>query len=393
MIDKRIANSECCGCKMCSQICPVGAIDFREDKNGFWNPVVDEKKCIKCGLCIDRCPVITQEHNRKLNVTCYGAWNKKDSVRMDSTSGGVFYELAMFVLRRGGVCYGAAYNNAMRVEHIMISKESDLIKIMKSKYVQSDTSGVYISVKEQLTQGKVVLFSGTPCQVHALYNFLGNVKIDNLITVDFICCGVPSPLAFKKYIEMLETQYHSKISHIWFKNKRLGWHNLGTYIQFANGGEYFRTGNRDKYMTAYIKDGLTIRNSCTSCRFRNVPHCSDITLGDFWGIETLHPEYNDERGVSAVMINSSVGEKVFQSIIDSLDCFDTQVDDIAYGNFTLFESKAKNQNQDAFFSLLKDKGFRQAIRKYGSYTGFRKVCIDVKYYIKRLLVHIGGNYE
>ena len=385
MIDKLVNEDDCCGCKACGDVCPTEAINYKTDNAGFWIPSVQNKKCVNCKKCTNVCPIINRQNIKRKEIICYGAINKNDCIRENSTSGGIFSSLAMYILQRNGIVVGATLE-FNKVKHIIISNECDLKKIRKSKYVQSDTDKIYRKVKAALISKKYVLFSGTPCQVEALYNFLGK-EYDNLYTTDLICCGVPSPKAFSYYLQELSKKYKSPVDFVWFKNKDLGWHNLGTKIIFKNGKTYFKTGNRDYFMSDYIVDGLTIRTSCTKCKFRYIPHSADITLGDFWGIENLYPQYNDERGTSAVIINSSKGEFLFEQVKPEIIFFEVSIDDIKNGNFALYKSKEENINKSAFFKELDNIGFIRASQKYGSYKNLRKYIIDFKFvfnkYIRR----------
>lgn len=381
MIDQLVSKRDCCGCKACGDICPAGAINYKIDRAGFWSPEVDMENCIKCKKCVNACPVINKHKSEDDAVACYGAINKDDEVREYSTSGGIFSILASYIIKKQGIVVGAAYVNNT-VKHIIINNEKFLDKIRKSKYVQSDLDGIYQKVKQVLNENRLVLFSGTPCQIEALYNFLGK-KYDTLYTIDLICCGVPSPKAFSYYLKELGDKYKAPAEFVWFKNKEFGWHNLGTKIVFKNGKKYFKTGNRDYFMSDYIVDGLTIRSSCTSCRFRCVPHRADITLGDFWGVENLYPQYNDEKGTSAVIVNTPKGNYLFEQIKNEMIFFDVSINDIKKGNFALYKSKEENVNKDCFFEELDDIGFFAASRKYGSYKGLRKLIIDLKFIINK----------
>lgn len=381
MIDGRISPNECSGCKACGDVCSYKAITFMTDSKGFWHPKVNNGKCVKCGMCIKVCPLVNMLVSNT-PVSCYGAWNKNPKIRNESTSGGLFSAFAEKWLKEGGECCAAVYKSNNVVKH-EFSTVDDLSKMRKSKYVQSDTEGIYRSINEKLEREEKILFCGTPCQVAALKKFLKK-EYSNLFTVDFICCGVPSPLAFSSYLEMLEKKFASKIKCVWFKNKKNGWHNWGTQIEFLNNKEYYRSGNRDLYMVAYIDDGLTIRESCLNCQFRRIPHVSDVTLGDFWGIEDTYPQYNDDKGTSAVIINSNFGKRMFENIKDDICYFETDINKIAYGNLAMLNSKSKNKNQDLFFKLIRDENFDKAMKKFGSYKGIKKINILLQFVIKTI---------
>ncbi|MCR5701098.1 MAG: Coenzyme F420 hydrogenase/dehydrogenase, beta subunit C-terminal domain [Lachnospiraceae bacterium] len=318
------------------------------------------------------------------DMRCYGAYSLDDEIRNASTSGGIFSCLAQAVLLQNGYVCGAAYNAKNEVEHIIISNINDLELLRRSKYVQSRIGNCYIDIKRILDNGDLLLFSGAPCQVSGLNLFLGK-NYENLLTVDFICCGMPSPKAFRKYIDYLADKYKSAVESVWFKNKTNGWHNLGTKVEFENGSTYFRQGNRDYFMSDYIFDSLTVRESCTVCQFKHIPHDSDITMGDFWGIEDIHSEFDDDKGISAVIINSKKGRDAFEAIRDGIFCFETNINDIAKKNFTLYQSIPYNYKQKSFFEELEIKRFDKVSRKYGSYRGIRKTIIDMKHYMRIII--------
>ena len=239
MINKSVANisrSLCSGCMMCGDICSKHAISFPLSE-GFWYPKVDEEKCVNCGLCTKKCPVINVSQLKgNAPLRCYGAKTKDEKVRFDSTSGGFFTELALEWLADEGFCCGAVYDDNNNVVHYIGNTLDDIKRLRQSKYVQSNISGQFFKVKKHLLNGNKVLFCGTPCQVEALNHYLGK-EYENLLTLDFICLGICSPLVFSKYKSMLEKKYKSKISKVWFKNKTEGWRSIGIKVIFENGKE------------------------------------------------------------------------------------------------------------------------------------------------------------
>lgn len=375
-----ITTEQCTGCKMCGDLCPTGAISFEYDEFGFWMPVVEYTKCTKCKLCVTRCPSLIENNVEVVDsVKCYGLWHKDENIRWQSTSGGFFTSLASFVVKNGGYCAGAIYDENINVKHILSNKIEDIAALRQSKYVQSDTSTVYSNTKSLLKKGEEVLFCGAPCQVAALKSYL-HKPYSNLITMDFVCCAISSPFVFDKYKEWLEDKYKSKINRIWFKNKKEGWRNISTEVEFKNGKNYFRTGNRERYMIAFVDDGLNMRDSCNSCLYRKVPHESDFTVADFWGIEKLHPEIDDNKGISALIINSKKGQDVFEKIKVDFNTFDTTIEEIAKGNFTIYKPKEPHQNREEFLKTIKTISFKKAINAYSSYSGLNKILIDFGYY-------------
>lgn len=386
-----ILKRECTGCMMCGDICPKQAISFSINvEDGFWYPVIDRQKCIGCELCYQKCPTtMNMVAEEETTIVCYGGKSKNENIRAESTSGGVFSELAYRWIDMGGVCAGAEYNLEQQVVHRIENNKEGIIRLRQSKYVQSDAAGIYTDTRNALIDGTQVMFCGTPCQVAALKSFLGK-SYENLVTLDFVCCGICSPEVYRQYLNSLKQKYKSSITRVWFKNKEFGWRQLGTRIDFSNGKKYFKAGSSDPYMVAFVADALSMRESCEHCRYRKVPHISDITLADFWGIEKIKPEIDDNKGLSAVMVNSERGKKLFDSISEKLDFFETSVQDIAAGNFTVYKAKKASLNRDDFLKECIKYGFNSAIDKYSSYSGMNKLRSNLNFYKIRVKTWING---
>ena len=362
-----ISNESCTGCKMCGDICPVNAISYK-DVNGFWTPKVNTEKCINCGICLNRCPVgesINQIHWEH-TLQCCGIINPQKDIRLKSTSGGFFYTLACDVLKNNGYVAGAVFDSNNDVKHIITKDISDLDKLMKSKYAQSNTEGIYKAVRKLVVEGELVLFTGTPCQVVALKQYIGK-EYPNLITLDFICCGISSPTIFSKYKAYMEKRYKSKIKSIEFKNKENGWRAISTRIDFINGKVYLEHGVNDPYMVSFVIDGNNMRESCYSCKFRRYEHMSDFTAGDFWGMEKKYKSYDDNKGCTALMINSAKGIDIFNRISEMFIFFLTDIDSIAEGNSTLYKDKGPSSDRKAFINEAVYGNYKKAIRKYSKY--------------------------
>ncbi|RHL93213.1 Coenzyme F420 hydrogenase/dehydrogenase, beta subunit C-terminal domain [Bacteroides intestinalis] len=381
-----IGKDECCGCMMCGDICNKQAITFPIER-GFWYPHVDNEKCTNCGLCKKRCPVLNINMQREYStVEYYGVKTRNEDIRWYSTSGGFFSELAHFWISDFGIVVGAAYDDNCTIVHYIGTSEEDIIRLRQSKYAQSRTEGIYKTVKDMLIDGKKILFCGTPCQVEALYSFLGK-RPDNLLTMDFFCLGICSPWVYRKYLDMLESQYKTKVSCVWFKNKTYGWRSISTKVDFVNGKTYLVTGNRDPFMRAFVADALSIRPNCQNCKFRSKHHISDFTVGDFWGLEKVNPDVDDNKGMSALMINTDKAHAVFSQIKVSLDYFATTYDDIVRDNFSVEKPLAMHPKLNEFMDFMEQNGFKAAIYKYSSLT--RKETLKNKLCdMKRLIKHI-----
>lgn len=383
MIDT-IDRNICTGCKMCADICPLNAISFKEDTEGFWFPKVDAATCIKCGICRSKCPSLNATDNSiEFEIRAFGVKSNNEEIRWNSTSGGFFSETANIWIDEGGLCVGASYSKYNTVFHEIAENKEGIERLRRSKYFQSDTAGIYLTIKRELSKGRRVMFCGSPCQVEALNAFMGKTY-DGLVTIDFVCCGISSPLVFRKYCEELSQKYGAPIREVWFKNKTDGWKAIGTKIEFENGKSYFKNGAQDLYMVAFVGDAFNIRRSCFNCAYRKLPHHSDLTIADFWGIENVNPHFDDNRGTSAVLVNTEKGMKLFERIIPSIEYFETTVDDVARGNFTIYHSKEENPNRDAFYSELNKSSFYKAMRKFSSYRGLHKMKIDTVLFLSKL---------
>ena len=288
-------KSLCCGCHGCANICPQKCISMKSDDEGFLYPVIDENACTNCGLCEKVCHILnpTVCENQPKMYACY---NTDEDVRHMSSSGGIFTLIAENVINKGGVVFGAAFDDTLAVKHIMVDNKEDLDKLRGSKYLQSTIGNTYIRVKEILKTGQIVLFTGTPCQIDGLVSYLGK-DYDNLFTQDIICHGVPSPKVWQKYIDYHKSLQKSSIdtnSAPSFRSKEHGWSLFRLHINFENGEKYTSPFTKDLFMTAFLNN-LCLRPSCYNCKSKGIKKKSDITLADFWGIDKSLPEMFDEQ--------------------------------------------------------------------------------------------------
>ena len=363
MIDK-FSENNCNGCQMCIDVCARNAISYQVNKQGFWFPKVDYSKCIKCGLCVKKCPNKTKVFNEKTKPLVKAVWSVDDDVRMDSTSGGLFYELARdILLNKKGYVVGCIYDDDYKGAHQVIIDSIDELKpLMVSKYVESNAEGIYVKTTEALKTGKIVLFVGAPCQCAALYSYLGK-DYDNLFVVDFLCRGANSPKAHRKYVEYLEKKYNSKIVSLRSKDKRNGWERFGQSAVFENGKEYFLPHEEDLRVVAYHRGNLMVRESCLDCKFKNLPRYSDITLGDFWGIKP--EEVRDiDKGISLCFINSDKGKFLMEEIRNRVESIDKTLYDAKRGNPAIYCSASSSKNRNVFLNSLDDMQFDKLVNKY-----------------------------
>ena len=355
-------KKSCTGCRMCEQICPVKAIKMVENNEGFIEPVVDNNKCINCGLCAKRCPQlnnILDENSRTIEV--YAAKNKNIEEQKTSSSGGIFSVLSNYVLDKNGKVYGCTLDENLTVKHIGISNKAELDKIKGSKYVQSNTENTFKEVKEDLRNDKLVLYSGTPCQIAGLKAFLGK-EYNNLITVDLVCHGVPSPKLFKAYLKWLENKNDSKIKTYEFRNKEKNAWGLTAKIVFENGKIKYVKAETDPYYKTFL-DSKTYREVCYNCKYANENRVGDITLADYWGIEKEHPEFYDENGVSAILINTIKGKEIFEKVRENIEVERSTLEKVARKNGNLTHSSKRDVVRDNAYEQVNFLQFEKGMKK------------------------------
>lgn len=355
---------DCCGCNACGDVCAHEAITFKTDKEGFWYPEVDVEKCSDCGLCEAVCPMLHKQEKKSDLPKVYGAYTKDEAIRLDSTSGGIFSELAMAMFEGNGMVGGAVYDEDHTVSQVITADKGMLPKLRSSKYLQSDAQDVYKQIQKELKAGNKVLFCGTPCQIHALINFVNEKYQANLTTIDFICRGVNSPKVWLKYMEMLERQFGSKTIEIKAKNKKWGWHRFSMRVNFENGKEYCQDRYTDLFFVGYLQAGNFCRPSCYECQFKGFPQASDITFADFWGIESLDPSMDQDKGTSLVVVNTEKGQRLFDSIRDRIIWKEYSADVLKIKQEANTSLTAGVDNRDAFFTALDEKPFEQVAEEY-----------------------------
>lgn len=360
-----LEKKNCTGCGMCSNICPKSAITMRPDKCGFLYPEILDS-CIDCGLCEKYC------NNRTNNITnntfrrrVYAIWSRDKDTRFCSTSGGAFSEIAIHVLSNNGVVVGAQYTKENTVEHVVITKVEELNRIRQSKYIQSDSRSIYKEIKELLEDGIQVLFCGTPCQLGALIAFLGNKKPDNLIALDFICRGVNSPKALESWIREIESDNKNKVCKVWFKYKSEGWKKSPkvTRVDFVNGDSAVYKGKDNLFMCCYLDYNLMMRPCCSNCQFKGKTGLSDITLADYWGLDS---NADDDKGTSMLIVNTEKGFGLLKSISDRIETKETMLIGIDGINQSYNSSVAISDNNISFLEALDHMKFSEAFEKYAN---------------------------
>lgn len=357
-------KSECNGCHACQSVCPKKCITMSCDELGFRYPEVNKDVCIECGLCVKKCPMLSDKENEKFTGKVFAAYNKNDTVRKSSSSGGVFTLLATDIIRRGGVVFGASFDSDFSLSHICVGKEEDLHLLRGSKYLQSKIGTSFHEAKEYLEKNIPVMFTGTPCQIAGLKKYLGK-KYENLLTQDVVCHGVPSPYVWKKYLESLEKEYGAKAIKVNFRNKVSGWSNYSVTVDFDNGERYSSPFGKDPYMDAFLSN-LSLRDSCYNCKFKHGNIYSDITLGDFWGIQTVLPRFDmQDKGSSIIIVNTVKGYENYKNIENELNAEELfDISPAIKANPCIEAPVAKPKAREWFFKSIKKKSLRKTMKRY-----------------------------
>lgn len=355
-------KSHCCGCTACVQRCPKQCITLSEDEEGFLYPKVDVTSCIECGLCEKVCPVLHQETSRLPNV-CYAAINPNETVRKESSSGGIFTAIASAVLKEGGVVFGARFDTDWSVMHDYTETHEGLAAFRGSKYLQSRIGNSFRQAEVFLKANRKVLFTGTPCQIAGLRRYLRK-DYPNLLAMDFICHGVPSPLVWQQYLQEQRTKHPGEsISNISFRDKSYGWKNYQFQITFKNHEGTNKCADflfQNQYMQGFLND-LYLRPSCHACPVKLFKSRSDLTIGDFWGIQNVLPDFDDDKGVSCVMIHTDKGKRYFETL--NLKNRKVKYDMILQGNPSIEHTSAIHKKRSLFFERFSYLPMEENVRK------------------------------
>ena len=346
-------RNQCSGCGACSVVCPRNCIEMTDDSEGFRYPIIEQAKCISCRKCETVCPIITSPYLSQ-GTTAVAAQNREELIRKESSSGGIFSALAEYVLNKGGLVCAAIYDEKQMVQHVFIDRLDGIGAARGAKYAQSRSEKCFLKIKDELQKNRYVLFIGTPCQTAGLYQYLG-MKYKTLLLVDMICHGVPSPKVWEKYLQERKAldAPQSEFQNINLRSKESGWshYSYSVKIQYRNGIVYRKLQEQDWYMRGFTQN-LYLRPSCSECRFKGVERCSDLTLGDCWGIWDIAPEFDDNQGTSLLLIHSEKGRQVWMNVNSEFRTYPLSIEQAISKNPSAIVCSKPHFKREQFFNAL-----------------------------------------
>lgn len=412
-------TKNCCGCSACVQRCPKQCVRLEEDTEGFLYPKVDEEACIKCGLCEKVCPILNQADKLPV-LEVLAVKNPKEDERMNSSSGGVFLPLAREVINQGGVVFGAVYDESWEVHHVYAEKIKDIYPMMGSKYLQSKIENSYKEAERFLKKGREVMFVGSPCQIAGLRTFLRNKEYPNLLAVDFLCHGVPSPGVWRRYLAETYGGYDAKeqsrlkatagkntvlfsslnlmspVGDIKFRDKaESGWKKFRFVVRQKSASKADQNSvlssdihYNNPFMRGFLSD-IYLRPSCYECKCKNGVNHSDLTIADFWGINIVDPVFDDDKGVGLVLVNTKKGKVYFDKL--GLEVHKSSLEIAHHYNGGFNEHTQAHSKRSLFFVMISEgKTVKDAVDICLQIPLSSQIMNSLKRLIKRVLKYILG---
>ena len=372
--------AKCCSCGNCVKVCPKRALNMLENDDGFFYPVLDDKRCIECGLCAKVCVYnITVDCHNPIKI--YAAQNKNADALKRSSSGGVFFAAAKWVIDQGGAVFGCVFDKDMMPKIVPANTIEECIPMQGSKYVEADLKDSFERVKAILVEGRLVLYTGTPCMIASLKAYLRNEATSQLYTLEFLCHGVPSRKIFGANVKYIEDKRRKKIAKYSFRDKSIGWGHC-TKITFEDGKEKVYDSNHQPYHYGYLQ-GLMNRYSCYDCKFVGSARGADLTIGDYWDApKSINEKFDRSKGISFMIASSEKGVHLVDELQESLHLENTELADIAKGNGAIVESAVKEaipQARKEIYLEMEHHGFTYVVKKH------MRVNFSIKSFAKKVL--------
>lgn len=340
-------RDQCTGCFACVNICPKHCITMAEDEYGFIYPQIDEERCIHCDACKRVC-LNHREISYHGTLHTYAAWARSSEDRQSSSSGGAASVFAQWVLDQGGVVFGAVWDGNNEACHACITKKRELGRLKGSKYVHSYINDTFTQCKRYLLKGNVVLFIGTPCQIEGLKGFLGYKEFTNLYLVDIVCHGVPSHKMLQQHLQRIIGEDENKVYQISFRAN-----NQYKFIVRDSFKEIYRMkSSYDEYIRSFL-EGAICRSNCYTCKFARPERVSDITLGDFWGIDKTLFGTEEEKGISCVLVHTEKGQHLLEQVKDKLELTERVTDEAVRGNGQLKRPVCRNEKREKILAQMR----------------------------------------
>lgn len=379
----QIDNREkCSGCTACYAACPKQCIEMKADDEGFRYPAVDTEKCIQCGACERVCPILNPAKETPTAQKAFLVQHRDESIRLESSSGGAFTAIASYVISKGGVVFGAAYDEQFRVRHCYVEKADELWKFRNSKYVQSDMGDCFRQAREFLKDGRWVCFSGTPCQIEGLSRFLGK-PYEKLVMVDVVCHGIPSPLIWNKYLEYQRVK-EQRPDNIRFRDKFYGYKYSTMSLIKGDKNVYHAGSQLDPMLRAFFTN-ICDRPSCYACPFKKRYRVSDITIWDCFSVYDFDKAMDDDKGTTRVLCHTEMAASIVQEIMDMARCREVEADRLVSGVKEMFESVSMNPKRDVFFHDAARMDGAELFSKYYPMTA----RVKIKTAIRKVLLTTG----
>lgn len=386
MIDK--IKGKCNGCGLCAEICPVNAISMKKDLEGFFRPSINVDVCIECDLCENYCPTLKNDIKDLYN-NVYAVKNT-NSIRMKSSSGGIFTALSDYILKLNGVVYGAVFDEQWQVIHSRADRIEERDKMRGSKYVQGTMYNCYKQVLEDLFNKRWVMFTGTPCQCAAIKKYveLKKAPIERFVLCDILCEGVPSPRVWKDYLDFLTENHSDEIINVNFRSKIKGWKRIYIYIE-TNRKKYIIPDDKDIFYQLFNLN-YCMRSSCNCCDFVKTDRNTDLTYGDFWAIDELPDGFDDDKGVTMLLVNSEKGMQIWSEIQSKLEWAQSNMTAAMKKQNPLKCYTLANSDRGKFWEIYNEKGFEKAIKKFTTYGIWVRIRRKIMKHIRKILPNKKG---